>query len=79
MSTREKARQTLAEQRLQERHLNQSVLGRSESEIGEEADESDDSQIQEETRELLAKQRQKDQHRMLSLKHRSEEEVETVD
>lgn len=71
MSTKEEAREAMAQQRQEEEDLQESMLSRSEAEIAN----KDESEIQAKARELMAEQRQQEEHLQESMLSRSAAEV----
>ncbi|WP_017328079.1 hypothetical protein [Synechococcus sp. PCC 7336] len=71
MNPQEQARQLAAKQRQHDRHQQESMLGRAESEL---ESEKGDRQVDASARELGAKQRQQDAQRQESMLSRAESE-----
>jgi hypothetical protein len=71
MSTREEAREAMAQQRQQEENLQQSMLLRSEAELAGKRE----SEIQQTARELMTEERQQAEHLQQSMLSRSASEV----
>lgn len=70
MNTEEKARELMAQHRLHDEHLQESMRNRAETEVN-----NPPMDTQEEARELLVQQRQHEEHLQESMLQRAESEI----